>query len=306
MRKIRAWRFTLLLIISSLCLFFAPFFRMVNPNNQGFVLTYYTKEITDASWALIGITIVYLFVGLMANSIKNKPGKFFGGLNIFLSMAMIINLSFLPFENYDDQTVFRLVTVIPIVSFIIIDTVLALVHISISLAPQTIVQQTINNNTPMEEVGIVPSMNNVGAMDSTQLKAKILQMQNGLSKSYEEAIEEIELTGELSGIDMKGILDEKPEENSLKIEPIKIDLIEETKQLDISKPEIWNNRETNQVNSEPEKFIPRRFQEDPLSGLNLTRNSDYEELSETSLSRNTKKEFDIFSKRDDTNSQNRH
>ncbi|AHI52562.1 hypothetical protein [Spiroplasma culicicola] len=280
MRKVRIWRFLIMFLVATFCLFFVPFFAFSLNEEGQLIYIFGVENFNILTYYLIALTIVYLATGFLANGLKNKPGKVFGVFNTISAFSLIVLLSIYAFYNIGIAGESKLLTIIPTITFIAIDTVLAIVHISINLNQATVVQQVVAQPQAVVNVdnGAI-NLNTVELRDATELKLKIQNMQSGLNKSYDEAIEEIEKTGALNGLEIGQIIadyDEPP-----KIVPY---IVEPNYNTQPSNQPV-EPQQTQTINQEPEYYRPRR--EDPLA--QIENNDDYQSIHSNSVAPNDAK-----------------
>ncbi|WP_339021078.1 hypothetical protein [Spiroplasma endosymbiont of Atherix ibis] len=159
----------------------------------------------------------------------------------------------------------------PLFCLLSIDSVISIISISKEPAINTQKMQTVVQKQQQVQENIIDNSSNINtteAKDVSELKNEILNMKSGLSKSYEEAIDEIERTGALNGLDMSELLNEDKSENENKIIPFSIDNQENNRNLDFKR-----NRQF--VSSSDENLIIQ----DPLASYS----SDYENTQPSNL-----------------------
>ncbi|WP_041618770.1 hypothetical protein [Spiroplasma taiwanense] len=227
----------------------------------------------------------YLISGILTNSFKNKPMKIFGSINgviiTFTIILLTMDMYMSPFSN-----ITRIIWFFPTLAFLILDFAIEIIQISINfnfLGQNTSINNSLNqsSNNIVESVEFANVNPLVDVKDSTELKNKILNMRSGLNKPYDQAIEEIEQTGALNGLDMSNLLLKSDEQElESKIVPKKV-LKEDIKDKNLNYEEAFNSK------TEP-------FLEDPLANLS----EDYESIHSTGLSRqDSRPEYKYISRR---------
>ncbi|QBQ07407.1 hypothetical protein SGLAD_v1c02080 [Spiroplasma gladiatoris] len=276
MKKIRIWKFVISFIIMMTTILLVPFLT-ITYTSTGFKLGYQTSQISKLTITLIAISTIYFLLNTIANAFERKAGKIIAVIAAIIGFGLITLLSIYSFTAIDTSGLARqevkIFLSIPCITLIAIDTGLNIFYSSVDLQQTTTVVQQVVSAEINKDLGQQQMMNLSGVeiQDSTALKARIQQMQGGLSKSYDEAIEEIEKTGALNGINIGSIL--KDDDEPVKITPI---TVEEVKHNSKSLNEENNNKKIN----DQEEYNP--FIDDPLAKLY---DSDYESLKSTSLSR---------------------
>ncbi|ARU92124.1 hypothetical protein SCLARK_001656 [Spiroplasma clarkii] len=212
-------------------------------------------------WAIIGFQVLnFIFVLLSLN--KNEQVKKITTIfNVSFSVLLLFLVPLVIFKTG--------LTQLPIIISIV--TLLG-GDLGVTVSAAVIKAKVINNqvyntanavvNSPVSDIAMGSATS-----DPTELRTRIQNMQSGLSKSFEEAIDEIEKTGTLSGIKIGKITDDDIDNN--KIVPVSLAEIEK-------KPEALGQVETNG---------------------GLVNNLDYESIHETSLSRKSD-DKDFLSKRE--------
>ncbi|QEH61514.1 hypothetical protein SCHIN_v1c03170 [Spiroplasma chinense] len=272
MRKLRTWRFLLMSIITCLCLFVIPF-TSFSMENDKLKLIFGTDNLGPITWIIMSISLGYIGSGFLANGLKNTPGRAFGMINTLIGFSLIVVLSLYAFINMHNPTESKLASIIPTITFVSIDAVISIVHISINNRPATVtqvVQQVVGQAQVEANDGSI-NMNSVQLQDANELKVKIQNMQSGLTKSYDEAIDEIEKTGYLNGLEIGELsfVDDNP-----KIVPVEI-------AQDYSQPQ--PKQESQREYEEPKFYNSRRIEDDVLA--NYQPDDDYESINSTALSR---------------------
>ncbi|AGR41874.1 hypothetical protein [Spiroplasma diminutum] len=310
MRRIRYWRFIIMSIISVFLIFVIPWISIID----GPKVIFSSSNFNTISLLILISGIVYLSAGFLANGLKNKPGKIFGVVNAVIGFWIIILLSINTFID-SIGIHYKLIYFMPIFSLLTVDLVLAIIHISIK--PVQVQQKTaqVQQQTAQPEDsddGAIVNINSTPTQDVSELKNKIMNMKSGLSKSYEEAIDEIERTGALNGLDMSSLLKDEGDINENKIIPYSIEDNQQFEQQSNQQFEQQNNQQFQQQNNQQieqqnyqqfeeqnnqhQEYYPRRKDSSHLQDPLANSSSDYESIHSSSLSR---KDYKFKSRRID-------
>ncbi|WP_338985362.1 hypothetical protein [Spiroplasma endosymbiont of Diplazon laetatorius] len=312
MRRVRVWRFIIMSIISICLIFVIPWLNVAQTVDQKYLISFSSEGFDIVTLLILISGIAYLGAGFMANGLKNRPGKVFGVVNAVIGFGVIILLSFHTFMKAEYIGI-KMIYFMPLFSLLTVDLVLAIIHISIKPGVQQVQQvqqaqaveghQFSNNQNDSSSVNI----NTPQTQDVSELKNKILNMKSGLSKSYEEAIDEIERTGALSGLDMSDLLKDDSEKSENRIIPYSVEEQQYYQQPQQRQPEpqYYQPNQPQQRQPEPYEpthFTPRREQNSNVQDPLANSSSDYESIHSSSLSR---KDYKYTSRRNDID-ENKH
>ncbi|QGS51634.1 hypothetical protein [Spiroplasma tabanidicola] len=287
MKAVRNWRFVIFLFIDLMAILVMPFL-VIAKIDTGWVVSYTIHNLQTLDILNIMFALLYLTFSIVANCTKDKVMKVFGGINVVASLIFILIIGMYCFADLTSNSS-RIMFGIMLMIFVAVDIILTILSTAVNLQATTIIQQVGNGAYANSDISSVPMpmINNVEIQDSTALKARIHQMQGGLSKSYDEAIDEIEKTGYLNGI--KVGLDLNDSDDAVKIKPLSI---EEARAQNIVPQEVLQPKKENNSFYETEQInTVQQFQnakndfldEDPLASI--YNNEDYDSISSTSLSR---------------------
>ncbi|AKX34529.1 hypothetical protein SLITO_v1c09180 [Spiroplasma litorale] len=176
---------------------------------------------------------MYFFFGILSTFLKDNAKKTFSVLNILIAIASIGLVSASSLwdayvsawqRNFAIWSCISLLVISQAINItnLIVDSKISQVGAVQNSQPQQFVQQQFAESPQMGEE-YVQSFNTVASVDPSDIVNKINNMRNGLSKPYEEAIKEIEQTGELSGIKIDKTLDNLAENNENKIIPVSVE-----------------------------------------------------------------------------------
>ncbi|QHX36418.1 hypothetical protein [Spiroplasma sp. BIUS-1] len=315
MRRVRVWRFIIMSIISICLIFVIPWLTVTNDVN-GYKIGFSASAFTTTAMLILISGIAYLGAGFLANGLKNKPGKVFGVVNAVMGFGIIVLLSIHTFIG-GVNIAFKMTYFMPLFSLLTVDLVLAIIHISIKPGAQQ--NQNVQQAQAVqghqfatnEDSNSNVNISTPQTQDVTELKNKILNMKSGLSKSYEEAIDEIERTGALSGLDMSELLKEDEQADKNKIIPYSVEdqmhYQQPQQPVQVQQPQQYQQPQqpqqpVQQEPYEPKHYTPRREYgsnvQDPLANSS----SDYESIHSSSLSR---KDYKYTSRRNDID-ENKH
>lgn len=294
MKKIKAWRIFIFLITAVSLIFVIPWIEISQKSEKYFV-SFSFDGLTALTITILVIGICYLLISFLATFLRNKAGKVFGVFNVLIGFLIVVILSVHTFASTNKIFVvsIRLSYFMSLFCLLVVDIVLSIINISINpISQQAQITQNLQSEQSLSEV-VNTEINNIETQDVSELKNKILNIKSGLSKSYEEAIEEIERTGALSGLDMSELLKEDEKEEKNKIIPFSLneDLVrqsQDNEQFFIQESHLTLNEQKNylQKNESNTNF------QDPLA----TSSSDYESIRSSNLAR---KQYKYTSRRKD-------
>ncbi|AUB31231.1 hypothetical protein [Spiroplasma floricola] len=263
MKKIRIWRIIITSIVSISLIAIIPWITVHITDEKLSSVTFSLKNTYLINWVILASGVFYFIITLLSNVLRNNTAKIFSVFSTILSFIIILILS-LYYYLIISYTM-------PLFCLLSIDSVLSIISVSIKPATaeqkvQTAVQsqQQVQDNSRENS----PNINTTEAKDVSELKNKILSMKSGLNKSYEEAVNEIEMTGALNGLDMSELLNESQDEDQNKIIPFSIGEQKNNINSDF-------NRNKELVSSADENLIIQ----DPLANFS----SDYEDTQPSNL-----------------------
>ncbi|AOG60130.1 hypothetical protein SHELI_v1c01750 [Spiroplasma helicoides] len=280
MDKLKIWKFFMALAVTGLCILNCIFAFYVFYDGSGYYFKFNSDNILVINIIIFTASILYLFTTILHLSLKNSASKAFGVINLIISVVIIaaLPITLLPNNILGEASWYKVVFVIPAIALICSDSILTVLKLTGKLNPviQQNITQVVSNAASQpdimgDNIGMNVPLSNIELKDATELKMKIQMMQSGLSKSYDEAIEEIEKTGQLNGMELKGILD---------------DLEDETPTIiPYSYEQVNKSNASNNVNKQSRANGNEINFEDPLAELQGGSNSmDYESINSTSLS----------------------
>ncbi|WP_342258574.1 hypothetical protein [Spiroplasma endosymbiont of Dioctria linearis] len=297
MKKIKVWKIIIMLLISVSLILILPWIT-VDLNNK---IIFSFKDLNINRIGLLFSGLAYFGISLFSSLGKNKVEKVFGVFDIIISFWVIIILSIHTFLYLNAEIQIKMTYFMPLLSLLIVDLIITIINISIN--PENFVAK--NNNQKLDSVAKKIDDQSYQSQDSlkdvSDLKNKILNMKSGLNKSYEEAIEEIERTGALSGMDMSSLIaEEEPKDN--KIIPYSIEenqLILNDIEQEIKPEEIKKNLANESVKYDDELELPLNL-DDPIANSN--EDEDYDNVNSSNFDTG---EFKYMSRRTNTD-ENKH
>ncbi|WP_342275559.1 hypothetical protein [Spiroplasma endosymbiont of Cantharis lateralis] len=298
MKKIKIWKIIIMLLISVSLILILPWIT-VDLNNK---IIFSFKDLNINRIGLLFSGLAYFGISLFSSLGKNKVEKVFGVFDIIISFWVIIILSIHTFLYLNAEIQIKMTYFMPLLSLLIVDLIITIINISIN--PENFAAK--NNNQKLDSVAKKMNDQSYQSQDSlkdvSDLKNKILNMKSGLNKSYEEAIEEIERTGALSGMDMSSLITEEEPKNN-KIIPYSIEenqLILNDIEQEIKPEEIKKNLANESVKYEDDELELPLNLEDPIANSN--EDEDYDNINSSNFDTG---EFKYMSRRTNTD-ENKH
>ncbi|WP_339029668.1 hypothetical protein [Spiroplasma endosymbiont of Cantharis nigra] len=297
MKKIKIWKIIIMLLISMSLILILPWIT-VDLNNK---IIFSFKDLNINRIGLLLSGLAYFGISLFSSLGKNKVEKVFGVFDIIISFWVIIILSIHTFLYLNAEIQIKMTYFMPLLSLLTVDLIITIINISIN--PENFSAK--NNAQKLDSVSQKINDQSYQSQDSlkdvSDLKNKILNMKSGLNKSYEEAIEEIERTGALSGMDMSSLITEEEPKNN-KIIPYSIEenqLILNDIEQEIKPEEIKKNLANESIKDDDELELPLNL-EDPIANSN--EDKDYDNINSSNFDTG---EFKYMSRRTNTD-ENKH
>lgn len=270
----KLWKLIITILITVGVGILLPFLNLI-PDLDGNSISS-TFSASNTSKLLWTVFALQLFNCLLAavSLVENKTYKTIGWvLNTMLTIAIIIFASILTITEVAGK--FPLI----IMALVLLGTDCATTVVANTIKVAAPTQVSVTSTVPSPELG-----SGIALKDSTELRSRIQNMQSGLNKSFEEAVDEIEKTGSLSGIKIGSLnFDSRDEQN--KIVPL---TLEEIRQNEV-KEQVKNAPQAQATtNQQANYFVPSRNRND----------QDYESIHETALSRKAAPDQSYLSKND--------
>ncbi len=256
MKKFSLVKIVITLLSTVFCVILLPFFSI----NSSLQLVVDTSSISKLTYFILAFGSLNFILSILIVLLQKKNTiilKWFGFLNLLaLILALAFQLTFAP-------TFFSMISII----LIAVDFVVLTSSIYLNF-DNNVVSQKISNEQFLQQETTQPNPNQgnlrVQNQNDEDLKTKINNLKSSLIKSYDEAIEEIEKTGSLNGMDL-GDVEINNQNEVPKIEPF---VLTESQEVEVKKDTI----------SKMEVY------EDDVIWDSF-KNDDYESISSTSLAR---------------------
>jgi len=256
MKKFSLVKIVITLLSTVFCVILLPFFSI----NSSLQLVVSTSSISKLTYFILAFGSLNFILSLLIILLQKKNTiilKWFGFLNLLaLILALAFQLTFAP-------TFFSMVSII----LIAVDFVVLTSSIYLNF-DNNVVSQKVSNEQFLQQETTQPNPNQgnlrVQNQNDEDLKTKINNLKSSLIKSYDEAIEEIEKTGLLNGMDL-GDVEINNQNEVPKIEPF---VLTESQEVEVKKDTI-SKREV--------------YEDDVI--WDSFKNDDYESISSTSLAR---------------------
>ncbi|AHB36016.1 hypothetical protein [Spiroplasma apis] len=256
MKKFSLVKIVITLLSTVFCVILLPFFSI----NSSLQLVVNNSSISKLTYFILAFGSLNFILSLLIILLQKKNTiilKWFGFLNLLaLILALAFQLTFAP-------TFFSMVSII----LIAVDFVVLTSSIYLNF-DNNVVSQKVSNEQFLQQETTQPNPNQgnlrVQNQNDEDLKTKINNLKSSLIKSYDEAIEEIEKTGSLNGMDL-GDVEINNQNEVPKIEPF---VLTESQEVEVKKDTI-SKREV--------------YEDDVI--WDSFKNDDYESISSTSLAR---------------------
>lgn len=256
MKKFSLVKIVITLLSTVFCVILLPFFSI----NSSLQLVVNNSSISKLTYFILAFGSLNFILSLLIILLQKKNTiilKWFGFLNLLaLILALAFQMTFAP-------TFFSMVSII----LIAVDFVVLTSSIYLNF-DNNVVSQKVSNEQFLQQETTQPNPNQgnlrVQNQNDEDLKTKINNLKSSLIKSYDEAIEEIEKTGSLNGMDL-GDVEINNQNEVPKIEPF---VLTESQEVEVKKDTI-SKREV--------------YEDDVI--WDSFKNDDYESISSTSLAR---------------------
>ncbi len=256
MKKFSLVKIVITLLSTVFCVILLPFFSI----NSSLQLVVNNSSISKLTYFILAFGSLNFILSLLIILLQKKNTiilKWFGFLNLLaLILALAFQLTFAP-------TFFSMVSII----LIAVDFVVLTSSIYLNF-DNNVVSQKVSNEQFLQQETTQPNPDQgnlrVQNQNDEDLKTKINNLKSSLIKSYDEAIEEIEKTGSLNGMDL-GDVEINNQNEVPKIEPF---VLTESQEVEVKKDTI-SKREV--------------YEDDVI--WDSFKNDDYESISSTSLAR---------------------